>query len=469
MGSGRLRVLHAIHDFLPRHRAGSEIYASELCKALAARHHVTLLCAEYDPSRRNGHLTWRMHEGIPVVELVNNWACASFSDTYQSPLVGSQIANVLRMVQPDVVHLHSLLNLSFELPALARASGIPVVATLHDYTLVCPSGGQRLHREEAHVCRTIDSVRCARCFQSSAFQNRMSFSALSSAVGRPSPLHTLARALNHRIPHLMAAAGRAARAGAAVVTQDDIDARLNAARRVFDDVDLFIAPSVSIAEEFREFGLSESKVRVSDYGFAPLERVPRERRGVEKPQPIRFGFVGTLVWHKGVHVLVDAVRSLPRDRYELTVFGDPSVFPDYGAELRRKSAGLPIRFAGPFDRDRTAAIYHNIDVLVVPSLWLENSPLVIHEAFMAGVPVVGARIGGISGLISHEHNGLLYEPPESSDALGRALRRLIDDPCQVAAFAGRLPAVKPIDEDAREWERIYHEVVERRASHRNSA
>src|SRR4051812_15365982 len=134
-----VRILHAIHDFLPRHHAGSEIYAFELCRALAARHHVTVVCADADPSQRHGLVRWRAYQGVPVAEIVNNWACESFEDTYQSPIVTRRLTQLLRAVQPDVLHVHNLLNLSFELPALAQARGIPVVATLHDYTLVCPS------------------------------------------------------------------------------------------------------------------------------------------------------------------------------------------------------------------------------------------------------------------------------------------------------------------------------------------
>src|SRR5262249_34937312 len=111
-------------------------------------------------------------------------------------------------------------------------------------------------------------------------------------------------------------------------------------------------------------------------------------------RPLRIGYVGTLVWHKGVHVLIDAVRALPRDTYELKIFGDPTTFPEYSAVLRRQAAGLPVHFMGGFARDRVSDIYAEIDVLVVPSIWIENSPLVIHEAFMAGLPGVGAPIGG---------------------------------------------------------------------------
>src|SRR5262245_60836195 len=94
----RLRLLHAIHDFLPRYQAGSEIYALELGRELAQRHHVTILCADYDPSRAHGDLVWRVHDGLPVVEIVNNWVCASFEDTYRPPLIGDRLRHVLRAI-----------------------------------------------------------------------------------------------------------------------------------------------------------------------------------------------------------------------------------------------------------------------------------------------------------------------------------------------------------------------------------
>ena len=452
-----LRILHAIHDFLPRHHAGSEIYALELGRAQSARHHVTVLCADYDPGRRHGHVTWRVHAGLPVVELVNNWVCGSFADTYRSRRIGDQIAHVLGAVQPDVIHLHNLLNLSFELPSIARAHGIPVVATLHDYTLVCPSGGQRIHRAERHVCHVIDTARCARCFRESPFFAQMSLGTIGAVTRASRLMHGVAVGISRRVPVLAARLARAAgRVRVMSVTERDIDERMASARAVFDQIDLFVAPSGSIASEFQRLGVDRSKIRVSDYGFVPLRRAGRNGRVGR----LRIGYVGTLVWHKGVHLLVDAVRRLPADRYEVKIFGNPDVFPDYAADLRAQAAGLPIRFMGAFGREQTAAVYGQMDVLVVPSLWLENSPLVIHEAFMAGVPVVGARMGGIADLIRHGENGFLYDAPSAS-ALETALRDLIDHPDRLAEFGRRLPRVKSIAVDADEWDAAYAEVLGR--------
>jgi glycosyltransferase involved in cell wall biosynthesis len=456
-----LRILHAIHDFLPRHRAGSEIYAFDLCRALGVDHDVTVLCAEYDPFRPDGRVAWRSHEGVTVVEIVNNWRFTSFEDTYRPPLLKERIAHVLHAVQPDVVHVHNLLNLSFELPAIARSCGIPVVATLHDYTLVCPSGGQRIHRAEEHVCEVIDTERCARCFPQSPLAAQISFGRLPGGGGVPAFLGRAARGVRRRFPALAGPMHRVARLAPRLpVTTEDSDLRLIAARRVFDDIDLFVAPSRSIASEFQRLGVAPTKIKTSDYGLVPMRRSPRTSSG----GPLRIGYVGTIVWHKGVHVLVEAVRGLPPGGYELRIFGDPDTFPEYSAALRERAAGCPVRFEGPFDRQGAAGAYAQIDVLVVPSLWLENSPLVIHEAFMAGVPVVGARIGGIADLISEGRTGLLYDPTSPVD-LGNALRTLMDDRGrleQLSDHARTDPIVKSIAEDARDWSATYADLVGRR-------
>src|SRR5207244_1671153 len=129
-----------------------------------------------------------------------------------------------------------------------------------------------------------------------------------------------------------------------------------------------------------------------------------------------------------------------------------------------RTAGLPVRFMGAFDRESVADVYSQIDVLVVPSLWLENSPLVIHEAFMAGVPVVGARLGGIADLVEDGRTGLLYDSASPVELM-YALRSLIENPDRVAVLAGHVrqsPRIKSLAEDAREWEETYADVVRRR-------
>jgi glycosyltransferase involved in cell wall biosynthesis len=172
---------------------------------------------------------------------------------------------------------------------------------------------------------------------------------------------------------------------------------------------------------------------------------------------VRIGFVGTLVWHKGAHVLLAAARALT-GAFELHLHGDVRMFPSYVAGLREAARGLPVTFHGAFDRDAAADVYAGIDVLVVPSLWRENSPLVIHEAFMHGVPVVGARTGGIPELVVDGVSGILYEP-FAVDALRAVLQRAIDDPSAWQRLSDGAPPVKSIAQDARDWEARYAAVI----------
>ena len=299
----RLRVLHAIHDFLPRHRAGSEIYAFDLASALASRHDVWVLAAEYDPAANHGALRWRTEGTLPVIEIVNNWEFRSFDETYASTRLNERITHVLDAVRPDIVHVHNLLNLSLDLPRLARARGIPTVATLHDYTMVCISGGQRVHRAEQHVCETIDADRCARCFGESPFGPQLTAGRVA-AMARGRPVLKIAAAARRRVPLLAMAFGNHVSRG--LIDASDVRRRLAYVRHVFDTIDLFVAPSASLAREYVRLGVPESRMTVSENGCgAPVERAPRDPGAA-----LRIGFVGSLVWHKGVHLLLDAARGL---------------------------------------------------------------------------------------------------------------------------------------------------------------
>ena len=456
-----LRVLHTVHDYLPAHQAGSELYVAALSRALEqAGHHAVVFAAVFSPEDEHGSLRWRSHAGIPVIEVVNNWEGASFGSTYDAEALRTAFGHVLDAVGPDVVHVHNLLNLALSLPRMARARGTAVVATLHDYTLACPSGGQRVHRAEAHLCRTIDPERCARCFPSSPFHAQWQFGQVARSVPA-GPIARAARVMARRLPRA-AAAGRAALAASTglSVSAADIATRLDAARRAFAEFQVAVAPSQSLADEYRRLGFPPDRIETSDYGFAALGAAPRTP---SLDGRLRIGFAGTLVWHKGADILIDAVRHLPADRIEVRIFGDESVFPDYTRDLRGRARGLPVTFRGRYAHHDIAAVLSEIDVLVVPSRWLENSPLVIHEAFMAKIPVVASAIGGMPDLLGHGQHGLLFTPDDPA-SLAAVLRTLLDQPDRVLELAERPPRVKPIDDDAAEWIARYGAAIREAAS-----
>jgi glycosyltransferase involved in cell wall biosynthesis len=104
-----------------------------------------------------------------------------------------------------------------------------------------------------------------------------------------------------------------------------------------------------------------------------------------------------------------------------------------------------------------------IDVLVVPSIWPENAPLVIQEAFMARVPVIASHVGGIPELVRDGQNGLLFETGNSVD-LQAKMERLIDDPSLLPIYSGNAERIKSIEENAAELEQIYERLIRQKGS-----
>jgi glycosyltransferase involved in cell wall biosynthesis len=160
-------------------------------------------------------------------------------------------------------------------------------------------------------------------------------------------------------------------------------------------------------------GRRNPEIRFSDYGMkvpsAP-ERVPESANG-----RLRFSFIGSIMPHKGVDVLVDAFSRVSGRDAELRVYGDPGYAPDYYANVVGRARNGSVRFMGKFDNDDVYRILQETDALVVPSVWCENSPLTMHEAVLAGVPVIASNIGGMAELVRRTGNGLLFEVASVDD------------------------------------------------------
>jgi glycosyltransferase involved in cell wall biosynthesis len=179
--------------------------------------------------------------------------------------------------------------------------------------------------------------------------------------------------------------------------------------------------------------------------------------------PLTLGFVGRIVPAKGVHVLLAALAHLKADPpVDVLIWGDLRQQPEYGRALERQAAGLTgVRFMGPFTRADLAGVYSQMDALVVPSLWNENSPLVVHEAFAAGRPVIGSDVDGIAELVGHDVNGLLF-PPGDAAALAEAVRRLAASPAErLARLRQGIPDIARAEDEIERLSEIYARVSSR--------
>ncbi|MBI1390184.1 MAG: glycosyltransferase [bacterium] len=222
--------------------------------------------------------------------------------------------------------------------------------------------------------------------------------------------------------------------------------RREAALKLFHDVDLFISPSPFLRKKFIEYGMPEEKIVFSDYGIAVdgYDASPRDPK-----RPIHFTYVGTLVEHKGLHVLIDAFNRLPHDGAILNVYGALNEFTGYVKRIQEFISHPGIRLRGRAENQDIPRILSESDALIVPSIWFENSPITIHEAFLSRKPVITSRFGGMADLVRDGENGLLFDVGDA-DQLARQLRRCVDDPSLLIQLRPDPAEVKPMASDA-EW------------------
>jgi glycosyltransferase involved in cell wall biosynthesis len=191
--------------------------------------------------------------------------------------------------------------------------------------------------------------------------------------------------------------------------------------------------------------------------FEPV--TPQDARG----NVVRFGYLGQITPVKGLDVLIRAFRLLERDpavagRAELAIHGRLNSEPSYAAALQRLADGSSnITFAGPYSHRDALRIMNGCSVIITPSIWYENSPRVILEAFAARRTVIGSRLGGISEIVQDEVNGLLFERGDAQD-LARVMRRVVLEPDLRARLQAQIPAPRTLEEDMRDMLEIYERV-----------
>jgi glycosyltransferase involved in cell wall biosynthesis len=448
-----VKVLLAAHAFPPRSTAGVEVYTLRLARALAQLgHQVRVLAATHDLASPPYAVRRRRHEGVEVTEVVNLHQDGTLRSTYQDAAVDRVVAAVLDEFEPEVLHLQHLLNLSAGIPPLARRAGVPVVLTLHDYWLSCPRDGLRM-RADLTLCAAMDHLVCAECLRDSPYlvpplQARVSAAlrqaGLASAARR---LHAVAPRVVGRALALLRAQAPAAENGLAA----GMDQRAERLRAAAADVDVFLAPTSFVRDRTVEFGIDAERIRV--WRLGAIAATPRPRRAGPRR---RFGYVGTLAPHKGIHVLLEAFRALEGAELSLEIHGSPTVHPGYAHRLRELAAGdRRIRFCGPFAEGGQDRVLAGLDALVLPSLWWENSPLTVLEALAAGLPVIATRTGGVPELI--ESGWGLLAPPGDAEAL----RGLLEAVAAGRALSAALPplAIKTAGDEARDLTTLYGSLV----------
>jgi glycosyltransferase involved in cell wall biosynthesis len=171
-------------------------------------------------------------------------------------------------------------------------------------------------------------------------------------------------------------------------------------------------------------------------------------------------YVGTIAEHKGVHVLIEALNGIEDPRVHCRIWGDLTAFIEYSDRLRALIQNPHTHLMGPFPPDRIADVLAQTDLLVIPSLWFENSPLTIHEAALAEIPVLCSDRGGLAEYVTDGVTGLHFRLGDAQDLRSKILR-FLDIPGPLPHFNPQALRIKSIAEDARDMESRYLRLLER--------
>lgn len=434
-------VLHVPFTYFPDPCGGTEVYVDALAQGLGEHGFRNAIAAPGDRAVRY------LHNGLPVHRFEIDRR-AGFAAAYGAPdrAAARNFRAVVEEIAPAIVHLHAHTSaVSACLVDVAHDMGAQVVFTYHTPTVSCARGTMMLFG--ALACDgAVERRRCVEC-------------ALEGS-GAPRALAWLAAALPK------AAAGRLAR----LPVEAGSAARLRAPGLIAERgawfaaltgrADAVVAVCAWVRAVLLRNGIPPGKITLSRQGIRKaVAHPPRPRRS--GGGPLRIVYFGRLDRVKGVDLLVGALRRRPRANIRVDVYAVLQPGSEREARSLRAVAAADsrIRLLAPAPPKDVIRVMSGYDFVAAPSRLLETGPLVALEAFAAGVPVIGAALGGIAELVHDELDGILL-PPDDPEAWALMLDRLTADPGIAERLRDNITPPRTMEDVAAEMAKLYGQLAE---------
>jgi glycosyltransferase involved in cell wall biosynthesis len=438
-----VKVLQVPYGFHPDPVGGTEIYVESLSRNLQELGFEIVVAAPgaSDSVYRHGDLLVHRYAvgEAPTLEALYG---------QHDPAVSRSFARVLDEQQPDVVHLHAFTRgISMSAVREAKRRHLPTVFTYHTPTVSCQRG--TLMRWGTEVCDGfLDLNRCTAC--------------TLQGLGLPRALAEVTGRLPVSGGKALGKAGLSGGLWTALRMRELVDLRHGSFRALMNEVDHIVTVCDWVNSVLLVNGVPPAKITLSRHGLDdPSVGAPSVPGLTLADTPIRVAYLGRMDRVKGVHLLVEALRALPKAHLELHVYGviQGASGEAYSRFLHELAEGdSRIVFHPPVSSDQSVSVLREYHALAVPSQWLETGPLVVLEAFAAGIPVIGSDLGGIAELVEHEVNGLLV-PPHSVPAWSDAFRRLLDESTLVGQLRAGVQAPRTMRQVADEMLHIYEHLL----------
>lgn len=409
-----MKVLYVAHNHPTLHPGGAEAYALELYEGMRETPGVeAVLLARIGSNVARQRVA---HPGTPfssVNDDPNQYFVFTETDHFDfftltsrdKSLYSQHLTNFLLAQRPDVVHLQHTHFVGVDLLSQIRRvlPNAKIVYTLHEFLPICHRDGQMVRSFSSELCGEASPRRCNECFPE--------------------------------------------------ISQQSFFLRERFVRGHFENVDLFLAPSAQLMEKYLRWGIEPERIEVEEYGrLAPAVRAPDPS---QTKSPANIGFFGQLSYFKGAQVMMEAMSLLDDDvDAHLWLHGanlelQTQEFQEEFAALHESLRGR-VTFRGPYDHAELPKLMADLHWVLVPSIWWENSPLVIQEAFFHRRPIICSDVGGMAEKVRDGVDGIHFrvgdafslartiETATTNSRLWRSLREGIREPHPMDTHIARL-------------------------------
>lgn len=373
-----MHILYMIHQFYPNHYSGTErVVFGTASYMQKLGHKVTVLTYSHEDDEtydgKQDEILYKeyMYEGLNVVAVKsnsNNYNTSYFMNS-ESPVH----RNIIEKISPDIVHVAHMMYMHSFLKA-ATSFGIPYVVSLTDFWFICHRA--QMLTSAGDLCSGPEKgKRCKdMCIGLEDFYYEDRFKIAQNILSESQANIVSSRFLENTMTHVLD----------------------------------------NFKSNFIPYGVNFSYLDVNNKSY-------------DADSKINFLFSGTLTKHKGIDVVINAFKSLKNKNFELNIYGDG---PMKNFVISETKVMDNVHFHGKYSKEDTKKLIQNNDVVLVPSTWYENNPIILQEMIAANIPPIVSNIGSLPEMVEDKKTGFVFEMGNSNN-LTKVLEDILEHPKQL--------------------------------------
>lgn len=407
-----MRILYVVHQFFPKGYTGTERLVLNLAKQMQRMgHYVEVLTYGIEDDNtgflnQDGIMYKRyIFQNIPVISI----KYLNIDDNINFTIFEDRLRNILNEFitkgKFDIMHVAHSMRIGYA-AKIARSLNVPYVLTLTDFWLICPRG----------IFVTLKGELC--------YQGGNILKCTKECLGNFSP--------------------------------DHIQKRIKESKDIFQHASYRISATKFLKKLFEINGFSD--INIIKFG-TDYSNVRPNIKMYFKDSDITIGYLSSLMPHKGAHILLDAFMNADMNNIRLKIYGDYLNQTHYYEQLKKIVNGNKnVKFCGEYKYEKMADIFDGIDLMIVPSIWWENSPLVLLGALAHKVPAIVPNLGGMTEVIENGKNGFTYDAGDV-ESLVNVIRKIGNNPTILNDIKNNIQCPPRIEEEAFEYEKIYSNLI----------